>query len=254
MDSRNRFLKIKNTRAFQIGKPLLYLPRSLIQAFLDFIYPPVCLVCGNRFEQGKWLCPDCWEEIQGSAKPGLYFPEMDFHFLHEKGFFESVYVFWDFDALLETCIHKIKYEGMKHLGSAFGERIGLFLSTLGFAFGEWDALVPIPLHRVRERERGYNQSEWIAKGISRIGEIPVCTDWIFRKRATQSQTGLSRKERLENVRNAFALKKSASVKGKSILLVDDVVTTGATMNACAKVLKEKGAERIVGIALARPFI
>lgn len=242
------------TRAFQIGKPFLYFPNSLIQAFLDFIFPPLCLVCENRFEQGKWLCPHCWEEIHNSAKPGLYFSGLDFEFSTEKTFFNGIYVFWDFSPSLEICIHQIKYHGMKQLGARFGEQIGLFLTTCGFTFKDWDILMPIPLHRVRQRERGYNQSEWIAKGISRIGKISFRNDWVIRKRATKTQTALSKRERLDNVKDAFALRKRIPVKGKSILLVDDVVTTGATMNACAKVLKENGADSVVGIALARPLL
>lgn len=253
MDLR-KFLKINDSRAFQLGKPFVIWPKTLFHAFVDFIYPPICLLCERLFEQGRWLCPTCWQEIYDSAKAGLFFSSIDFNFLNESIFFDGLYVVWDFSPSLEVCIHHIKYNGMKHLGFAFGELLGLFLSNWGFALRDWDGLVPVPLHRVRQRERGYNQSEWIARGISHVVGIPLEKDWVIRKRATKTQTALSREERLDNVNDAFALPKEISVKGKSILLVDDVVTTGATMNACAKVFKENGASRVVGIALARPLL
>jgi len=115
---------------------------------------------------------------------------------------------------------------------------------------EIDLIIPIPLHRLRKIDRGYNQSYYIAKGLSKYFNIPLSGKILFRSKFTKSQTTLNLKEREENISGAFNLKKHKTVSGKNILLVDDVITTGATTNECAKVLLEAGANNVYAISAA----
>lgn len=112
-----------------------------------------------------------------------------------------------------------------------------------------DLLVPVPLHKSRLRERGYNQSLLLVKELHRLTKIPYGTQ-LIRSRPTSHQTGLSRTARLDNLHNAFKVKKPEQIQGKSIILVDDVFTTGATLRACAAALKQAGAENICGLTIA----
>ncbi len=114
-----------------------------------------------------------------------------------------------------------------------------------------DALVPVPLFSARYRERGFNQSEEICKGISRLTRLPILTSVLLRIRYTQQQAKFSREQRMDNVRGAFRVKNSESIAGKRIALVDDVITTGSTMNECAKCLIEAGASQAVVFSIAR---
>jgi ComF family protein len=112
-------------------------------------------------------------------------------------------------------------------------------------------VVPVPLHKHRERERGFNQSELLARHFARLASIPMHSNLLLRNKATQVQAGLSRRARRLNLSGAFSLPQKSEVVGRTILLIDDVFTTGTTLNECAKLLKESGAPRVNVLTLAR---
>ncbi|MCS6807863.1 MAG: phosphoribosyltransferase family protein [Bacteroidota bacterium] len=143
-----------------------------------------------------------------------------------------------------TLLYAIKYHGKKHLARALGRELGAILRMLGIV--QYHYIVPIPIHTVRRRERGYNQSEHIAYGVADVLSIPVRTSLIYRRAYTLSQTYLSSHERRNNVRTAFAVHhhSRSDINGASLLLIDDILTTGATLNTCATLLAEHGAQRI----------
>ena len=116
--------------------------------------------------------------------------------------------------------------------------------------GDLDFLIPVPLHSVKKRERGYNQAKWIAKGLSSIWEVPVDPSILKRKKYTETQTMLSSIERKQNMDKAFEVKKP--MKGITIGIIDDVLTTGSTMSACAVMLKEKGFQSVFAISCSTP--
>ena len=138
--------------------------------------------------------------------------------------------------LLQKLIHTLKYKGNHQLGEVLGARLGNIFLQAGFISG-LDAVVPVPLNRIKLRKRGYNQSEHIASGISVSTDIPLMTNNLVRDVHTESQTHKNRYERWENVRSAFSVLHPDEIKGKHVLLVDDVITTGATLEACAAALK-----------------
>ncbi len=148
-------------------------------------------------------------------------------------------------------LHSIKYQQMpnlgyhtgKHIAKKFPEEIRRFKNSI---------VLPIPLHPVRKKEREYNQSLWIARGIFCDFPDIVEENLLVRARYTSTQTKLTRIKRQKNVRDAFEIADRKAVAGKTIVLVDDVITTGATLNECARILKKAGAERVVGVAAASP--
>ncbi|MFB0925429.1 MAG: phosphoribosyltransferase family protein [Vicingaceae bacterium] len=150
---------------------------------------------------------------------------------------------------VQNLLHHLKYKGVKEVGSVVGKLMGYDLNE-SKQFKEVDFIVPVPLHKNKLKKRGYNQSECIAQGISEAMKIPINTLTLFRKEDSQTQTKKSRYKRWENVGEIFGIS-NKDLDGKNVLLVDDVVTTGATLEACAQVLiKQKCTDYIVTIAYA----
>lgn len=201
---------------------------------LELIFPTLCVTCGNRLViQERFLCIDCWHDL----------PVSNFH-LHSgnkveqlfwgrvKIEFATAYFSFNKESNYQHLIHFIKYKGMKELGFETGRRFGISLLESA-DFCTVDYVVPVPLHPKKEKKRGYNQSEWIAKGISEAMKIPVSIGNLKRNLHTSTQTRKNRFERWENVENIFESTRPEEFQGKHILLVDDVVTTGSTLESCA---------------------
>jgi len=218
-----------------MGKAISY----IWSALLDFLFPPSCPLCGRGSGDGEaGICPGCWEEIREAFRGEA----------SKTTWGGVLFVLAEFEDKVREAIHLMKYGHRPSIGRAFGRYLGQALSA-DPRFRDVDIVVPVPLHWRRKRERGYNQSQRIATGVGEILGIPVEMS-LKRTRNTPSQTGLDVREREENVRNAFrALRKFA---GEKVLLVDDVLTTGATASECAKALREAGAEEVVVAVVARP--
>jgi len=163
----------------------------------------------------------------------------------------ALYIF-EQDSPVQKMIHALKYQGCYDLGIELGKELGTTLKMFP-EFQGVDAAVPVPIHRARRRERGYNQAEAIAAGVASAFSVEILTDRLYRSRHTISQTKLSAKERQRNVQNAFAAR-DESLVGRTILLCDDVCTTGATLNICADRLLSAGAKRVVAAAVAKDLI
>jgi len=160
--------------------------------------------------------------------------------------FDAAYCFGFYEGPLRELIHLLKYDGMKPLAGLLGE----YLSRALPLDEKFDAVVPMPLHWRRRFERGFNQAALLAKHLARRRRIPLLNA-VRRIRATQTQTGLTNAKRRENVRGAFRARRGQPLKGLRVLLVDDVMTTGATASACAAVLKRAGARSVTLLTLAR---
>ena len=246
-------LKSGKTRAFRNGKPSGFGVREIFESLLDFVYPPTCLLCETRLEEEAHLCAACWETLADSLNPRVQKGREDFRHFTGTIFFDAVVTCWEYTPSVETIIHRLKYERGRKLGLCIARAAGEALKAHFDGWGD-DLLVPIPLHKIRKRERGFNQSAILCRGLTDFLSFPVCPDALVRQRNTPSQTALNAEERQENVRDAFRVRRPEVVAGRQIALVDDVVTTGATMNGCAEVLREAGAERVVGVALVRPVL
>jgi ComF family protein len=198
------------------------------------ISQPYCKRCGYAFPS-KIIEPE--EALCGACRRGLY----DFDFARAYGPFREP---------LKEMVHQFKYRSHPSLARPLAHR----LAALYMAHQEQlsaNLIIPVPLHRVREKERGFNQASELAKHLARLTGIDVERYWLLRSRPTKVQAGLSRRERRLNVRGAFGVSGRARFGGKSILLVDDVFTTGATLNECARILKQKGARQVSALTVAR---
>jgi ComF family protein len=225
--------------------------RSTLNGFIDFIYPPLCLSCRRLLKQGgAYICPDCWHSIQVVTRETPLFLETS-EKLVASGVIDSLislYVF-EKEGVFQIIAHNLKYAGVQELGLELGRRLGNSFVEGGICA---DAIIPVPLHRRKFRERGYNQAELIARGVSAVSGIPVRCDLVRRKKYTQTQTLLTLIERRKNMEEAFEVVpfKKSEVKDKKYVVIDDVVTTGSTMIACASVLRSSGALGVIGAAVA----
>lgn len=147
----------------------------------------------------------------------------------------SAYAYFNKQSVMQNLLHQLKYKGKKEIGLYFGRRIGEALGSSGRYKGI-DAVVPLPLFFKREKKRGYNQAAMIGEGIAEIMDLPVLNNVVTRKRNTETQTHKTRTERWENIEGKFELINKEEVEGKHVLLVDDVLTTGATLEACGSEL------------------
>lgn len=147
-------------------------------------------------------------------------------------------------------IHRLKYSGKSYLARSMGRLLADFLKDWR---GDIDSMImmPVPLHKKKLRQRGFNQSVLLVKEIIRLIDIKADYFTLRRIRYTETQTGLTLEERRKNVKGAFEVTGKANLKGKSVIVVDDVATTGNTINECARMLKKAGCERVLGLTLAR---
>ncbi len=160
--------------------------------------------------------------------------------------FDAAYCFGEYEGGLRQLIHLFKYRRMKPLGKP----LSAFLADALPRDRQFDAVIPVPLHWRRAWSRGFNQSALLARAMARRSGIPMLNA-LVRARATQTQAGLTHSGRRQNVSNAFRIKRRRSVQGLRLLLVDDVMTTGATGSACAFALKRAGAKSVALLTLAR---
>ncbi len=196
------------------------------------------------------LCAQCGRPIVSAAvAEGISLPQC--HLCrHGKYAFDFARSFGAYTPRMSRAILLLKYGNVAPLGAWFARRLANLVERqpLGFAA---DAVVPVPLDRGRLRERGYNQAELIAKPLSRLLGIPFRSYLLVRTRPRPNQLRLTRRDRWETVRGAYATHKTAKVDKLRVILVDDVFTTGATLDACSRVLKGAGAARVVGLTVAR---
>lgn len=165
--------------------------------------------------------------------------------------FDRARSFGAYEGSLREILHLFKYRGMRPLAAPLATRIAAVLER-EWTTAEFDAIVAVPLAAARRRERGYNQAELLARELARRRGLPLLEEVCVRARPTQPQTGLTRAQRLENMRGAFAPgPRAALLSGRRILLVDDVLTTGATLSVCAHVLKKAGARSVAALTVAR---
>jgi ComF family protein len=227
----------------------------MVNPFLSLwhlFFPRRCAVCGTCLTKGEEvICVYCnirlprtyYHLSDDNAMKRLFLKKMPVvraaaYFLYEKS------------GNHRRILYELKYHGRKRVGIVMGRMMAVELRASGF-FDGMDVMVPVPLHARRKRERGYNQSEWIARGIAEITSLPIDTDAVVRKTYTRTQTQQSFFERWDNVKDAFELRAPERFIGKHILIVDDVTTSGATITACADTLKAVEGVRISILTLAK---
>ena len=224
---------------------------SFWHRLLDLISPRLCVVCGQRLTVSEeTICTKCNLHLPRTGfQQDPYENEMAKLFWHQIPIERATALFY-YESHSDTAniIYMLKYNNHPEIGEVIGRMTARELQTNDF-FDGIDAIVPVPLAKKRLRHRGYNQSVEIAKGISEITGLPIYNKVVRRNTFEGSQTNKGRWERNENVEKVFELIDSETVHGKHLLIVDDVVTTGATVIACAKELCKAGNVKVSVLAL-----
>lgn len=222
-----------------------------ISDFISLIYPRICICCGNSlWKHERLICNACHFRL----------PRTQFHLEQDnpvsRVFYGRVrvesaaaYLLFNKGNKVQRIIHQLKYKGRKDVGIWLGEEYGRILRDSGF-FSGIDLIIPVPLHKKKLMQRGYNQSDQFAIGLSKALKVPVENKLLVRTRATATQTRKGRYERWKNVEDLFTLVRPEQISGAHILLVDDVITTGATLESCIMALSSSSGVRISVAAIA----
>jgi ComF family protein len=224
---------------------------SLAEDFISLIFPKICACCGNSlWKHEEVICTYC----------DFHLPRTNFHLEQDnpatrtfwgRARIESATACYYFNKgnKVQRLVHLLKYNGRKDIGIFIGEKQGHLLKYSRF-FNTVEIILPVPLHKRKLMQRGYNQSEQFAIGLGKAMRVPVNPYILYRTRFTETQTRKSRFKRWQNVSEMFALKDPLILEGKHILLVDDVITTGATLESCIMVLSSIPGIRISIAAIA----
>ena len=230
--------------------------RKAAALLIRIIYPCRCIGCGELLDINKdqWLCPDCSKDFK---EPDGYRCESCGRHIDCKGkcsdcrfdriYFDKGYCVLDYKGAVRNAILRFKYKNKFRYARYFGKILSDYADS--HILFRYDYVTAVPLHKARFKKRGYNQSELMARMLAKDINSEY-KDLLVRQRPTLPQNSLSKKQRQDNIKNAFIPAKNADIKGKGILVVDDIFTTGATMNECCRVLKKHGAYQVDFIALS----
>jgi len=224
---------------------------DLLDDFLSLLFPRICYGCGNHLMRNEdVICVECrvvipqtgYHSIPGNPVEQLFWGRC----MISKA---AAFSFYNRGSRIRKLIHALKYKGIKEIGTELGSIYGSSLKSSGFLDGI-DRIIPVPLHTSKERSRGFNQSRIISEGIASVTGIRVLNDALVRPVRTQTQTRRSRYERWTNVEGIFKVSAAESLTGKHILLVDDVITTGSTIEACVNELLKIDGVSVSVVSLA----
>jgi ComF family protein len=258
---------------------LRVLLKQLLAGMADAVFPSRCPGCRNLFKRSEGspatglvdqdlafylaghFCPDCREKWTAVASPictrcGMVFKSREGpdHWcgrcIERPGAFTRARAAGIYDGTLRVAIHALKFNARTGLATPLG-RLLFAAYRRYWPTAQIDVIAPVPLHRKRFRQRGFNQAFLLIRSWELPAETMIVRDLLKRNRATAPQTGLDRRQRRKNIKNAFSVNRPGESAGKRVLLVDDVLTTGATVEACAAVLLKDGAERVEVLTLAR---
>ena len=230
---------------------------TLLDPFLTLLYPPRCLVCRALGERG--LCAACTAQITPIAPPRCRTCGHPFRGQSDcvncavrRPAFTHCRSLGLYDGVLRDAIHQFKYRDRPQMAAPLGVLLAAYARSQAADLNrlQFDALLPMPMHPIRRRLRGYNQSERLAQIVGAELSLPLLSDALTRTRPTRPQVGLAGEDRRRNLLGAFAVRRPEAVQGKTVLLIDDVMTTGSSLHECALVLKASGAKAVYALTLA----
>jgi len=219
--------------------------------FLSLLFPRLCYACGNHLMRNeKLICTECY----------ILIPRTNYHLDENNPVAQlfwgrckiekaAAFSFYNRASRIRSLIHNLKYKGIRDIGFELGRIYGTALFNSGFISGI-DLIIPVPLHKSKLRQRGFNQSDLISDGLSEATGLPVTKEVLERRHVSDTQTRRSRYERWVNVKDIFNITQPSVIEGKHVLLVDDVITTGSTIEACVNELLKAEGVRVSVVALA----
>lgn len=237
--------------------------RSLIDTFLDLLYPPLCRHCKIKLERhdGRNFCQQCWNSIQLIAEPTCpicgypleNYPakvQKCYQCPPDKVHYDRAASVTRYDEVMREAIHWFKYRYKKGLKESLSDFMLQGLEDY-YRPEHFDAVVPVPLHRRRQKQREFNQAHLLSAPVAEKLQVPLEHAALARIRYTRPQSQLKALHKAANIAGAFKVRREEAVRDKCLLLIDDLYTTGSTVNECARVLKESGAKRVCVLTLAR---
>lgn len=234
--------------------------KGLLDKFLDVLYPPKCIACNQNVDMAHNFCQKCWGCIEFISQPSCekcsmplpvdYLGRRCYGCMELKPIFDESISIFRYDEFTKKLIHDLKFNDKTQLAKSFANLIYYQATEL---IARADLIVAVPMHKTSLRRRKYNHALLIAKNLGKIAGKEFKVDALVKSKASPSQIGLRRLERMKNLQNTFAVPLTTLVRGKVVVLVDDVMTTGATANECAKTLKKAGARRVYVVTVARAY-
>ncbi len=237
----------------------------LIDGLSTILFPKTCVVCKNKLKGGisvdNFVCLACWGKISKNAPPfchscGRHIGKSNStknicpKCIRQPLHFDRAFSPCNYDGPVKELIHAFKYSGKDYLGKTLSNIMSQFILEYNLPINYTDYIIPIPLHSSKLREREFNQAQILSNHIGKTFNKPVLSNALMRFRATKAQVQLDTEDRMQNVANSFSLRRDSDIRGKDILLVDDVLTTGATASEASKTLKDAGARIIFVLTLA----
>ena len=237
---------------------------AFLNRLVNFFYPKSCLICRNSLENNaieNLLCLNCWQIINKNTAPCCAICGRQIRDKHlikrvclacqrQSFYFDRALSPCVYEGVIREVIHKYKYQGKYYLSSVLEKLLIEFIYQQKISMELFDLVIPIPLHKIKLREREFNQSELLARRIAQEFSLSVSADNLWRKHNRLPQIELMPDQRWKNVKDCFALRYPQQVKDKNILLIDDVLTTGATCSEAAALLKNAGAVSVFVLTVA----
>lgn len=209
----------------------------ILDYLLEILFPKRCISCNSSSD---WFCQKCISTVEF----------LDDNFIPPPPYLSAVIAIAKFKGSLKEAIHAFKYESVKELGHALGDLAIQHLSDNCLNFVRRRIVVPVPLHKWKLVDRGFNQSLILGERIAQRLNLVINKNVLIKTRSTSNQVDLKKEERKNNLKGAYKVTNPSAIKNKRILLIDDVLTTGSTLSECAKTLKKAGARDVAGLVLA----
>jgi len=238
--------------------------QGLLKGLKDLVYPNCCLACKNKIELNEkqdLICAGCWDKIEKNTPPfcaacGRHLDSEAIRkntclsCLGEKFYFDRAFSPCIYTGTIKKLIHEFKYANKDYLSKPFGQLMNTFIRDYYLPVEQVDFIIPVPLHKSRQREREFNQAELLSQQVADEFNKKVLKGALMRSKATKTQTELTFQERRQNLQRSFTVTRPELIKDTNLLLIDDVLTTGATANEAAKSLKSAGAKIVLLLTLA----
>lgn len=205
---------------------------------LNFLFPKVCGICGEKINE-RYTCTKCLNILE-------YYQGRHLSFESCETYYDELICLYPYKGILKSKMLQLKFYRHTYLAKTFGDIVAYTITKRKI---KADYIIPVPISQKRLRERGFNQTELMAKTISQLTNINMKSKILNKTKDNLKQSMVELNQRSKNVSQVYEIKKNNEIKGRTVILIDDIYTTGATMNECAKILKKNGVAKVIAIAV-----